>query len=139
MDERERAITQVCEAAVARLKEAVDDAEVGCLYRFGEVLRHVAHAGRLHLIYEVEREQGGIAWRAALTGEMQLVEDVSADPDYLASDKSVESEIAAPVLVSGEPVAVLDVEFPRRVFDAGAVDAVRREAERLAGELAGYA
>jgi putative methionine-R-sulfoxide reductase with GAF domain len=138
VEEREPDITRICDESVRRLAARLDGAEVGCLFRFGEVLRHVAHSGRLHLIYEVASEQGGVAWRAAHHGELQLVEDVKADPDYLAADVSVRSEIAAPVRGPEGVVAVLDIEFPDRVFDEQAVAAVQEEAERLGGELGPY-
>src|SRR5919199_3231155 len=138
VEERERDISRICEDSVRRLAARLEGAEVGCLFRFGDVLRHVAHSGRLYLIYEVPSDQGGVAWRAAHHGELQLVEDVNSDPDYLAADESVRSEIAAPVPGPAGVVAVLDVEFPGRVFDQGAVAAVREEADRLGGELGPY-
>jgi putative methionine-R-sulfoxide reductase with GAF domain len=136
--ERDSDISRVCDDSVRRLAAELDGVEVGCLFRFGDVLRHVAHTGRLHLIYEVSSEQGGVVWRAAQHGELQLVEDVSSDPDYLAADESVRSEIAAPVRSGSTVVAVLDVEFPGRVFDEVAIAAVQAEAERLGSELAPY-
>ena len=136
--EDERDISRICDESVRRLATRLEGAEVGCLFRFGDVLRHVAHSGRLHLIYEVPSDQGGVAWRAAHHGELQLVEDVKCDPDYLAADESVRSEIAAPVRGPAGVVAVLDVEFPGRVFDQEAVAAVEGEAERLGAELAPY-
>ena len=131
-------ISRVCDESVRRLAGALERVEVGCLFRFGDVLRHVAHTGRLHLIYEIPSDQGGVAWRAAHHGELQLVEDVRSDPDYLAADESVRSEIAAPVRSGSSVVAVLDVEFPGRVFDEDAIDAVRAEADRLGAELERY-
>jgi putative methionine-R-sulfoxide reductase with GAF domain len=136
--ERDSNISRVCDESVRRLAADLDGVEVGCLFRFGDVLRHVAHTGRLHLIYEIPSEQGGVVWRAAHHGELQLVEDVSSDPDYLAADESVRSEIAAPVRSGSAVVAVLDVEFPGRVFDQVAIAAVQAEAERLGSELAPY-
>jgi putative methionine-R-sulfoxide reductase with GAF domain len=138
VEERERDISRICDESVRRLAARLEGAEVGCLFRFGDVLRHVAHSGRLHLIYEVPSEQGGVAWRAARHSELQLVEDVKADPDYLAADESVRSEIAAPVRGPAGVVAVLDIEFPDRVFDEQVVAAVEEEAERLGGELGPY-
>ena len=131
-------ITRVCDESVRRLATALESVEVGCLFRFGDVLRHVAHTGRLHLIYEIPSDQGGVVWRAARHGEVQLVEDVRSDPDYLAADESVRSEIAAPVRSGPSVVAVLDVEFPGRVFDEDAIAAVRAEADRLGAELEPY-
>jgi putative methionine-R-sulfoxide reductase with GAF domain len=139
VEDRERDIGRICDESVRRLGARLEGAEVGCLFRVGDVLRHVAHTGRLHLIYEVPSDQGGVAWRAAHHGELQLVEDVRSDPDYLAADESVRSEIAAPVRGPAGVIAVLDIEFPDRVFGEDAVAAVEEEAERLAGELAPYA
>jgi putative methionine-R-sulfoxide reductase with GAF domain len=130
VDEREHVI-ELCERAVERLAEALPDAEVGGLLRIGDSFRHVAHAGRRRVIYEVPREQGGVVWRAARTGEAQLVEDVRGDPDYLASDAEVRSEIAAPVRADDEVALVLDVEFAGRVFEPDEADCVQREAARL--------
>jgi putative methionine-R-sulfoxide reductase with GAF domain len=138
VDEQEPDISRICDESVRRLAARLEGAEVGCLFRFGDVLRHVAHSGRLHLIYEVPSDQGGVAWRAAHHGELQLVENVKSDPDYLAADESVRSEIAAPVRGPAGVIAVLDIEFPDRVFDQAAVAAVEEEAERLGADLGPY-
>lgn len=138
LDEHEK-IIRLCERAVQHIAELVPGAEVGCLLRVGESLRHVAHAGRLRVIYEVAREQGGVVWRAADHGEIQLVEDVRSDPDYLASDERIRSEIAAPVHSAGSVVAVIDVEFPERVFDGAEAERVAAEAAALGRELEAYA
>jgi putative methionine-R-sulfoxide reductase with GAF domain len=133
--EPEQAIRRSCEEAVARLAGVLPGREVACLVISGDSLRHVAHRGDLRLIFEVPRELGGVVWRAVETGRLQEVADVTVDPDYVASDDSVTSEIAAPVTVGGRVVAVLDVEStgPLGAEDAGAV---AHEADRLGGELA---
>ena len=138
VDEREQTIVELCERSVQRLAAAMPGIEVGCLFRFGDVLRHLAHAGTMRLIYEVPREQGGVVWRAADEARIQLVKDVRADPDYLPSDDRISSEIAAPVIVGGALVGIIDVEFPGRVFDQDAVESIESEARRLADELAPY-
>ena len=140
VDEPERRVIEVCQAAVERLAAALPDAEIGCLLRSADTFRHVAHAGTLRVIYVVRHEQGGVVWRAADRGETQIVEDVRSDPDYLASDELVRSEIAAPIRARGEVLLVLDVEFPGRVFTPEEVRAVEEEAERLGEEVeaAGY-
>jgi putative methionine-R-sulfoxide reductase with GAF domain len=136
VDDRQQHVIELCEQAVARLSETLSGAEIGGLLRVGDALRHVSHAGTLRFIYEIPREHGGVAWRAVETGEIQLVEDVRRDPDYLASDERVTSEIAVPVGPPGEVVAVLDVEFPDRVFSAVEAAQVEAEAARLGQELA---
>lgn len=135
MEERDQRVVGLLGEAVERLSTQLAGAEIGALLRTGDSLRHVAHAGSLRLIYEVPREQGGVVWRAAEAGEYQLVEDVRADPDYLASDSRVQAEIAAPVSWRGEVVAVLDIEFPGRVFTPQETEAVLAEVERLEREL----
>jgi putative methionine-R-sulfoxide reductase with GAF domain len=131
-------IEQLLEGAVQSLSARLGQVEVGGLQRFGDALRHVAHSGSLRLIYEVPREEGGVVWRAATTGLAQLVEDVRSDPDYLTSDARVLSEIAYPIVRAGEVVAVLDVEFPGRIFTSEEAEAVRAEAARVEAALAGY-
>ena len=136
VEDQERRIIDLCEAAVGRPAAALPDAEVGVLQRHGDTLRHIAHAGRLRLIYEVHREQGGVVWRAADRREVQRVEDVRADPDYLASDERVISEIAAPIRVDGEVRLVVDIEFSGRVFTRDEAAVVESEVERLERALA---
>jgi GAF domain-containing protein len=137
-DEHEREIVAACEDAVRRLGTSLEDPEISCLLRRGDVLRNVAQRARLRLIFEIPREHGGVVWRTVECGEPQLVEDVRSDPDYLTTDPSVRSEISAPVRIDAEVLAVLDVEFPDRVFTDEDVALVRDEAERLAGTLRRY-
>lgn len=139
LNERERDIVAGCERAVSRLGEALRDPEISCLVRDGDVLRNLAHRARLRLIFEIPRDQGGISWRALEQAEPQLVENVRSDPDYLTSDESITSEVAAPVEIDGEVVAVLDVEFPGRVFAPEDVTRIQDEAARLADDLRDYA
>ena len=135
VDERESRVIDLCKEAVGRLAETLPDAEIGALFQVGDALRHVAHAGRLRVIYEVPREHGGVSWRAAASGETQSVEDVRKDPDYLASDERVRAEIAAPVHADGRVRLVLDVEFPGRIFTPEELAAVEAEACRLGHAL----
>jgi putative methionine-R-sulfoxide reductase with GAF domain len=134
VDEREVAITRACEAAIDRLAEVLPGREVACLLAADDALRHVAHRGSLRLIFEVPRELGGVVWRTYDTAELQAVPDVAVDPDYVASDEAVRAEIAAPVVVDGRVVAVLDVESTDGLAE-GDPAAVATEAERLADEL----
>ena len=128
-------IVETVAAAVERIAERLGGCEVACLLREGETLRHVAHRGRLPLIYAVPAALGGVAWRAARTAEAQVVPDVEQDREYLASDPSVRAEVAVPVVAEGAVVGVLDVEY----VDGGPTDDdvafLCAEAGRLALEL----
>lgn len=52
----------------------------------------------------------GVVGRAARTGEIQLVQDVRTDPDYVPGDHEVVSEIAAPMILDGILLGVLNIE-----------------------------
>jgi L-methionine (R)-S-oxide reductase len=52
----------------------------------------------------------GICGAAASTGRTVVVDDVSADPRYLACSLETKSEIVVPVFVRGEVVGELDID-----------------------------
>lgn len=52
----------------------------------------------------------GITGRAFKTGEPQLVDDVTKDKDYLKFREATRSEIAVPIIVSGETFGVINSE-----------------------------
>lgn len=126
---------ELARQAVERLSARLPGTHVYCHMRVGGALRVVASVGGLRLIYEVPRGQGGICWRAAESGKPQLVEDVRHDPDYLATDERVRSEVAIPVQIDEETLLVLDAEFTERTFTPEEAAAVEAEAARLASEL----
>jgi putative methionine-R-sulfoxide reductase with GAF domain len=134
--ERDDSVIEICRQAVDRLSERLPDAQLSCHIRVADSLRVVATAGSLRVIYEVRRSQGGVCWRAVETGKPQLVPEVRRDPDYLATDARVRSEIAVPVAVDGAVFAVLDAEFLERAFEEEEAEAVAAEAARLEHELA---
>ncbi len=75
-------------------------------------------AGRLSMVgvagypspFHVLEIGQGIIGRAAATLETQFVPDVLADPDYRAARDDVRSEVAAPVVHSGELLGVVNFE-----------------------------
>jgi len=57
----------------------------------------------------------GVTVRAFKTGETQLVPDTRLDVDYVGADSGeseLRSELVVPVKISGEPVAVINIESP---------------------------
>ncbi len=133
--ERDESVTELCRQAVERLARRLPGVQVYCHLRVGNALRVIASEGGLRLIYEVKREQGGICWRAVDTGDAQLVEDVRRDPDYMATDERVRSEVVVPVAGGNETMLVLDAEFTDRTFGPEEAEAVQAEAARLESEL----
>jgi putative methionine-R-sulfoxide reductase with GAF domain len=134
--ERDDSVIELCRQAVDRLSLRLPEAQLYCHMRVGDALRVVAAEGRLRMIYEVKRSQGGICWRAVESGEPQLVEDVRSDPDYMATDERVRAEIALPVALDDEIVVVLDAEFSDRSFTPEEAETMQAEADALARELA---
>ncbi|HIH89242.1 TPA: GAF domain-containing protein, partial [Candidatus Bathyarchaeota archaeon] len=83
----------------------------------GDILRFVH-------VYGVDWNEGGemtingpgITTRAVRTGEVQLINDVKKDEDFYLVESRIytsRSEVAVPIKVDGEVVAVLNVESPR--------------------------
>jgi putative methionine-R-sulfoxide reductase with GAF domain len=136
LDERGKAIESLCDESVARLRDALPDADITCVLRTAaDTLRMVAHRGNLRIIYEFPRHLGGVIWRAADRDETQVVADVASDPDYIAVDTSVRSEIAAPVRAGGAVIGVMNVESAARDFTEEDVRVVEEESARLGGAL----
>ena len=52
----------------------------------------------------------GISGRAVLSGQAQLVVDVSTDKDYIVQDPNTKSELAVPLLDDARVIGVMDVE-----------------------------
>lgn len=82
--------------------------------------------GELHLKYALGYRRrlqtialgAGIIGRVAVTGEPALVEDVGRDPDFVAPDEEVVSEVAVPLMADGEVLGVLNAESGERSFGA---------------------
>jgi PAS domain S-box-containing protein len=52
----------------------------------------------------------GVVGRVVRTGEPALVEDVARDPDYLAAQEDIVSQVCVPLIDQGEVVGALNVE-----------------------------
>jgi L-methionine (R)-S-oxide reductase len=77
----------------------------------------------------------GICGAAASSGRTVVVDDVAADPRYLACSLETRSEIVAPVFVRGEVVGELDIDSHAAAAFAGED---RRLVERCAALLGRY-
>lgn len=78
-------------------------------------------------------KDSGIAGRVFGSSLPELVDDVSSDPDYVAGDPDVTSEIVVPLIADGETIGILSVgstaDAPLFAADLSLAQAV---AERLA-------
>jgi GAF domain-containing protein len=75
----------------------------------------------------------GVCGAAAATGETEVVDDVNADPRYLACFPSTRSEIVVPIARDGRVVGEIDIDSDR---PAAFGDADRDLLERVAALIA---
>lgn len=75
----------------------------------------------------------GLVGEAAATGQVQKVDDVGADPRYIAGVPELRSEVAVPLISKGQVIGVLDVgSFKKNFFPAAGI----RDLEFVANHLA---
>lgn len=152
MDERRRARQIAGLEAVGRLLAAggptpeLLDAALGVLaerfgYAYGAiylaegaVLRLGAQRGYEAVIDEFDGTSG-VVGRVMRTRELAFVPAVAADPDYVAVNTAVASEICAPLLVDGQFLGILNVESTR-LLDRTDRDLVATLASRIASAVA---
>jgi L-methionine (R)-S-oxide reductase len=77
----------------------------------------------------------GVCGAAAASGETEVVDDVNADPRYLACFASTRSEIVVPVAHDGTVVGEIDIDSDQ---PAAFGDADRAFLERIALQIAPY-
>ncbi len=77
----------------------------------------------------------GICGAAAATGETEVVDDVNADPRYLACFPSTRSEIVVPISHEGRVVGEIDIDSDR---PAAFTDQDRAFLEHVADLIAPY-
>ena len=75
----------------------------------------------------------GICGAAAATGETEIVDDVNADPRYLACFPTTRSEIVVPIPFEGRVVGEIDIDSDE---PAAFTDADREFLERVAALIA---
>ena len=79
----------------------------------------------------------GVVGRVMRTGKAELVRDVSADPDYVAANAHVSSEVSIPLAVDGVMLGVLNIESgPESPLDEGDLDTMTLVGDRVAVALA---
>ena len=75
----------------------------------------------------------GICGAAAATGKTEVVDDVNADPRYLACFPSTRSEIVVPITYEGRVVGEIDIDSDRpAAFAADDREFLERVAELIA-------
>ena len=110
---RGRARDPALAAACAALRELPGYTGVYLYVLEGETLVLHAHAGRATEHVRIPIGQG-LCGLSVRTGETVVVEDVAADPRYLACNVETRSEIVAPILRGDRYLAQIDVDSDAR-------------------------
>jgi L-methionine (R)-S-oxide reductase len=80
----------------------------------------------------------GICGAAAAEKATIIVDDVSADPRYLACSVDTRSEIVVPIMIDGDVLGEIDIDSDRlRTFGSEDRELLERVAARLATRLRG--
>jgi L-methionine (R)-S-oxide reductase len=130
--EGEQNATRAMEIAVARLKRLPDYSWVGVYLLDGNELVLGPYLGRPspHTRIPLGR---GICGAAAAEKATIVVDDVNADPRYLACSADTKAEIVVPIIRGGDVLGEIDVDSDRA---AAFNDDDRRLLESVAGLLA---
>jgi L-methionine (R)-S-oxide reductase len=128
---------QVLERAVAILKEAMPDyAWVGIYLLDGDELVLGPFLGKPSPHTRIPVGQG-ICGAAAATRATIIVDDVSADPRYLACSLETQSEIVVPILRGERVLGEIDIDSDRRgAFGPADRELLESVAALLAGRMA---
>ena len=79
----------------------------------------------------------GVCGAAAASGKTEIVDDVNADPRYLACFPSTRSEIVVPIHFEGAVIGEIDIDSDRpSAFDAGDRTFLEQVAELIAAAIA---
>ncbi|MBI5487520.1 MAG: GAF domain-containing protein [Deltaproteobacteria bacterium] len=108
---------ELCDVVVrwARAVFDLDNCAVLLFEPDGETLRiRAAHGYEPNVVESWRGGRGkGLTGRAVEEGKLVVVGDVTADPSYVEGVSGARSELAAPLLVEGKPIGVLDLESGR--------------------------
>ncbi len=103
------------------LQTVVDELATNFQYPIIEIyLRHQDHLqlrayyGNSVILPEIDLDRGVIG-RAVRSGQVQVILDVSQDPDYMADNPQTVSEFVMPIVLHGEVVGILNIETDQNV------------------------
>jgi len=105
-----RNIQQVCELTLDAMEQALDFKDASFLFVEKDVLKERGVRGTPILDTPLPLDGKGITVKAANTRQTVLVNDLRGDRDFVRGPIDSLSELATPVLIDGETVAVLNVE-----------------------------
>jgi len=112
---------ELCETLVEELRAALGYPFAAILLARGDRLQVMAQRGFAGALPD-DTATRGVIGRTVRTGQPQLVEDVSSDPDYVAGDPRVTQEACVPILLDGRVIGAINVEVVEPTLIRGDVD-----------------
>jgi PAS domain S-box-containing protein len=103
-------VKQVCELTLDAMEQALDFKNASFLFVEKGALKEKGARGTIILDTELPLDGKGITVKAANTKQTVLVNDLRGNHDFVRGPIDSLSELATPVLIDGETVAVLNVE-----------------------------
>jgi PAS domain S-box-containing protein len=103
-------VQQVCELTLDAMEQTLDFKDASFLFVEKGVLKEKGVRGTPILDMSLPLDGKGITVKAANTRRTVLVNDLRGDHDFVRGPIDSLSELATPVLIDGETVAVLNVE-----------------------------
>ena len=103
-------VQQVCELTLDGMEQVLGFEDSSFLLVEKGILKEKGARGTSILDIPLPLDGKGITVKAANTRQTVLVNDLRGDPDFVRGPIDSLSELAAPVLIDGETVAVLNIE-----------------------------
>jgi len=106
-------IKDIAEATLDAVDDVLGFDLLSFLLAENEALHSIANRGIKPITKDFPIDGRGITVRAAREKKSVLVSDVRSDPDYIQGTIATLSELAVPVVLNGETVAVINAESTR--------------------------
>ena len=127
---------EVAEVAIDSMKQTLGVEVASYMAVEDERLVTVAIEGAEMLGLSLPLEGPGVTVKAVRTGETQFIPDTRKEPDYVGGSISALSELAVPVKLDGDVVAVLNVESTKaNAYDHNDVTLIETLAIHVASTL----
>lgn len=122
---------ELCETLVDELHTALGYPFAAIFLARGDRMQVMSHRGDARVPSD-DDVLNGVIGRTVKTGQAQLVEDVSRDPDYIAGNPSITQEAVVPILLDGRVIGVLNVKTIEPTLTRADLDLLTTVASELA-------
>ena len=122
---------ELCETLVDELHTALGYPFAAIFLARGDRMQVMSHRGDARVPSD-DDVLNGVIGRTVKTGQAQLVEDVSRDPDYIAGNPSITQEAVVPILLDGRVIVEFNVKTIEPTLTRADLDLLTTVASELA-------